>query len=308
MQEHVLSFLLNDPIWCKHEGSVTWWTTSVHIIVKTNKAVPTHLKSYFFKKPWKLVKNDLPPRSDSPILFLLSLSSPLLLSWIQRHTPSLLSTVTASFHSSSVSHVSPCAFMLCWTKARHHPDCECVCLSAFLGACVVPVCGVETKKRWQQAMVLTQKWVLQLVCVYARACLPRASPRYDGDSWGATGRCSAPFRPDALVTLWSCSLLLTSLSSQREVLRGWGGFLGRLRPVAETWGTATLPWVRRPQSRVVHLGISRCGSQLQTHLNIKVDQGSVRNWTLLRHVSDTLRAGTRWYENLHMYANNVMQC
>lgn len=142
---------------------------------KTNKPLPAHLKSYFsktfdacFKK-----KNDLPSHSDSTEFLLLFVSSPLLLSWIQCHTPSLLSTVTASFHSSSVSHVSPCAFMLCWTKARHLPDCVCVCLSACLGACVVPVCGVETKKRWQRAMVLTQKWVLQLVCV----CTPELVSR-----------------------------------------------------------------------------------------------------------------------------------
>lgn len=29
-------------------------------------------------------------------------------------------------HFSSLSHVSPCAFMLCQTKARHLPHCECV--------------------------------------------------------------------------------------------------------------------------------------------------------------------------------------
>lgn len=85
----------------------------------------------------------------------------------------------------------------------------------------------KKKKKWQRAMVLTQKWVLQLLCVCVRACVACASPRYDGDSWGATGRCSALFRPDALVTLWSCSLLLTPLSTQREALQGGGGWIWR---------------------------------------------------------------------------------
>ena len=68
------------------------------------------------------------------------------------------------------------------------------------------------------------------VCV--RGC---ASPHDDGDSWKGTGQRSAPFRPDALVTSWPCSLLSTCLSTQQEVAGegirgGWNQ-----PPVLEGW-------------------------------------------------------------------------
>lgn len=159
--------------------------------------------------------------------------------------------------------------MLRWTKARHLPACEWVCLSVFLRVCVF-LCVAAGDKRWQRAMVLTQKWArswcvcacVRVACVRACVCVC-VSPRYDGDSWGGTGRCSTPFHPDALVTLWSCSLLSTSPCTRHEVAGGWRvGDFGRVKLVTHTRGTATLPWVQTPESRAMHVGILRSKNQL----------------------------------------------
>ena len=119
-------------------------------------------------------------------------------------------------------YVSLCAVWWQWVTVSNGPDLEvgmhllCMCLCVCVGARQIVLCA----------------------CVCVCVCVPSY---YDGDSWEGTGRCSAPFRPDAPVTSWPCSLLSTSLSIQQE---DEGGGAGRVKPVTHTQGMAILPWAQ----------------------------------------------------------------
>ncbi len=98
-----------------------------------------------------------------------------------------------------------------------------VCVHVHFQVSVFP-CAVG----WQQVTVsngpdlkVGSCCVCACACVLVRErCAWVCVSNYDSDSWEGTGRCSTPFRPDAPVTSWPCSLLSTSLSIQQEVEGG----------------------------------------------------------------------------------------
>lgn len=243
--------------------------SSVQKLFRTNMK-PLADSPEIWLKPWELVKK-LPA---FPLL-----THPFSLSFFPSFPPVIELNTTAHLPSSQLSqHLSFILRVSCQSPCLHAPldksktpsRLRVGVLVCFLKGLCFPVCGGGRQKVTASNGPDSEVGA-QLVCMRPCARCMRActrvrmcvSPRYDGDSWGGTGRCSTPFHPDALVTLWSCSLLSTSPSAQHKVAGGRRvGDFGRVKLVTHTRGTATLPWVQTPKPRAMHVGILRSKNQL----------------------------------------------